>query len=182
MDRVGQTTCLPSRPACSLNLAVVVCAALPARSIQDFVALTQAAGYNVWLIATPNALTFIDLPLLTRLTTHPVISDMPTAADSLPAFNAVVIVPATFNSIKKWAQRVPATFALHFLLQAEQQHLPILAIPRASAELAQDPAFPSSLTTLQQRGIAVYYQPDLYPPNNNVPWPVILAQVQKLLS
>jgi phosphopantothenoylcysteine decarboxylase len=176
----------PSLPLnTSPTLAIVVCAALPARSIQDFVVLLQAAGYDPWLIATPNALAFLDLPLLTRLMTHPITSSSPDSSalqHHLPSFDAVVVVPATFNSIKKWAQRVPDTFALHFLLQSEQSHLPILVIPRISAELAQDSAFAPSLALLRSRDIAVYYEPDRYPPNNNLPWPVIVEQVQRLFS
>jgi phosphopantothenoylcysteine decarboxylase len=163
----------------SLTLAVVACAALPARSIQDFVILAQAADYDVWLIATPNALAFIDLPLLTRLTTHPIVSVSSDPNDNLPSFDVVVVVPATFNTLKKWAHQAPDTFALHFLLQAENLRLPILAVPRASTELAQDPAFPTSLALLRQRGIAIYYRPDLYPPNNNLPWPLVLDLLQK---
>jgi phosphopantothenoylcysteine decarboxylase len=169
----------PSNP---LKLAVVVCAALPARTVQEFVALAHAAGYDVWLIATPNALAFIDLPLLTNLISHPVISSSPTAEDCFPDFDMVVVAPATFNTIKKWAQRVPDTFALHFLLRSEQQRLPILVIPRASPELAQDPLFLPSLALLRSCGIMIYYEPDLYPPNNNLSWSVIMELLQEFYT
>ena len=56
-------------------LYVVCCAALSAQRIQDFVMLAQSAGWDVCIIATPNALKFIDVPLLTELTGHPVRSD-----------------------------------------------------------------------------------------------------------
>jgi phosphopantothenoylcysteine decarboxylase len=167
-------------PFYPLKLAVVVCAALPARTVQEFVVLAHAVGYDVWLIATPNALAFIDLPLLTNLTSHPVISSFPDSEDQLPDFDMVVVVPATFNTIRKWAQRVSDTFALHFLLQSEQRRLPILVIPRASSELAQDPAFSPSLALLRSRHITIYYEPDCYPPNNNVPWHVIVGLLQVL--
>lgn len=47
-------------------LYIITCAAPPAQRIQDFVVMAQAAGWDVCVIATPQALTFIDKPLLAK--------------------------------------------------------------------------------------------------------------------
>ncbi|GHO87931.1 flavoprotein [Dictyobacter formicarum] len=160
-------------------LALVVCAALSARQVQDFVVLAQQDNWDVWVIATPNACAFIDQPLLTGLTGRPVIVYAPTLP--LPRFSAVVVAPATFNTLRKWSQDVADTYALTLLLDwTRQGSFPILVFPRASGELAQDPEFTPSLNRLQRQGVVVHYRPDLYPPNNNIPWAHILKKLQAL--
>ncbi|GER88414.1 flavoprotein [Dictyobacter vulcani] len=152
------------------KLAVVVCAALSARYIQEFVRLAQKDRWDVWIVATPKACDFIDEPVLHALTDHPITVTEP--ALPLPTFDAVVVVPATFNSLKKWAQGILDTYALVLLhTWMRQPQLPILVFPRASSELAQEPAFAPSLAWLQQQGIHVYYDPDLIPPTTISPGP-----------
>lgn len=154
-------------------LALVVCAALSARQVQDFVVLAQQDDWDVWVIATPNACAFIDQPLLTGLTGHPVI--VQATALPLPHFEAAVVAPATFNTLRKWSQGIADTYALTLLLDwTRRGSFPLLAFPRASDELAQDPQFAPSLDRLRQQGVLVHYRPDLYPPNNNIPWTHIL--------
>jgi malonyl CoA-acyl carrier protein transacylase len=48
------------KPASRGVLYVVVCAAPPAAELQDLVKLAQAAGWEVAVTATPDALAFID--------------------------------------------------------------------------------------------------------------------------
>ncbi|WP_338255013.1 flavoprotein [Dictyobacter halimunensis] len=161
------------------TLALVVCAALSAGQVQDLVGLAQEDGWDVWVIATPNACSFIDQPLLTALTGHPVV--VSATEISLPHFTAAVVVPATFNTLRKWSQGVADTYALTLLLDWTRRGAPpILAFPRASAELAQDSEFAPSLDRLRWQGVTVYYRPDLYPPNNNLPWSRILEILQAL--
>lgn len=163
------------------KLAVVVCAALSAKNIQEFVRLAQQDRWDVWIVATPKACDFIDESVLHALTDHPITVTEP--AWPLPSFDAMVVVPATFNTLKKWAQGIQDTYALVLLHNwMGQQQLPILVFPRASTELAQDPAFTPSLVWLQQQGVHVYYNPDLYPPNNNIPWCEMLLALRNVFA
>src|SRR5579871_6269429 len=86
-------------------LYIVVCAAGPARQVQELVLLAQEAGWEVCLIPTPNAVPFLDVPLLTSLTGRAVRSDYraPGTAESFPPCDALVVVAATFNTINKLA-------------------------------------------------------------------------------
>ncbi|MER7543523.1 flavoprotein [Actinomadura sp.] len=83
----------------------VVCAAPAASDAETFVDLAQAAGWRVYVIATPMGLRFIDAPRLAELTGTRVRSEfrMPDEPDELPTADAVVVAPATFNTINKWA-------------------------------------------------------------------------------
>lgn len=59
----------------------------------------------LYFICYPMATRFISPSALAELTSHPVRSDykMPDEADVLPPANAVVLAPATFNTINKWS-------------------------------------------------------------------------------
>jgi hypothetical protein len=71
---------------------LVVCAAPPARDALVLVELAQQAGWEVCLIATPNARRFIDPPALEAATGHPVRFDykQPDEPDVLPPPDAIV--------------------------------------------------------------------------------------------
>ncbi|GCE14060.1 flavoprotein [Tengunoibacter tsumagoiensis] len=159
-------------------LWIVVCAAVPARTVQELVVLAQEVGWDVHLIVTPNAQKFANSPLLAQVSGHPVLIDLEEQQPLLEQITAVVVVPATFNTLSKWAEKRPDTFALAFLLRAVEAGLPILVVPRASSELAQEPSFLPSLVLLQAQGVHVLYDLEAFPPNNAVPWHVILEQLQ----
>ncbi|GCF10194.1 hypothetical protein KDI_37580 [Dictyobacter arantiisoli] len=158
---------------------MLVCAALPAKQIQILVALAQDEDWDVSVFATPNARAFIDEPLLAQKIGHSVFTTTPT--EPLASFTLAVVIPATFNTLRKWTQGITDTYVLELLWQwTQQQSCPILVFPRASAELAQDPAFAPSLNWLQQHQIDVFYQPELYPPNNNIPWNKVMDNIRSI--
>lgn len=59
----------------------------------------------MYCLATPAAVEYLlDVPALTALTGHPVRTTYRTSEDeSLPRADAVVVAPATYNAINKWA-------------------------------------------------------------------------------
>ncbi len=165
------------------ELIVVVCAALSAQRIQDFVQLVLAAQWHIQLVVTPKAEKFVDRPLLEQLSGRPLL--IAPSADAAPcslAAQAVVVVPATYNTLKKWAQGQADTYALHLLCSWNPRQLPILAVPRASMELAQEAEFFPSLHQLKARGVHILYEPDRYPPNNAVPWHIVLDHLQAIYA
>ena len=68
----------------------------------------RARDGSTCLLATPSAVKFLDVPALAKQTGHPVRSDYkdPDYPDSLPGPDAVVVAPATVNTINKWAAGV----------------------------------------------------------------------------
>jgi phosphopantothenoylcysteine synthetase/decarboxylase len=71
----------------------------------------------------------------------------------LPVADALVVAPATFNTINKWAAGMSDTFALGILNEALGLILPIVASPYAKPALAAHPAFARSLATLSEAGV-----------------------------
>jgi phosphopantothenoylcysteine decarboxylase len=138
-------------------LYLVVCAALPALEIGELVERTQRLGWIVCVIATPPAASWIDVTALARQTGYPVRSDYkrPDEPDVLPRPDAVVAVPATFNTVNKWAAGISDTLALGVLNEAVGLRLPVVVFPYTSAPLAAHPAFARSLDFLRDCGVTV---------------------------
>ncbi len=160
----------------------VVCAAPPAQHIQDFVRLAQEANWDVCVIATPQAITFLDIPLLEALTNHPVRSEYKRigTADIFPKMDAMVVAPMTLNTTTKWAQGNADTLALSQLCKGLGLGLPIVAVPCISGPFSHHPAFPRSINELREAGVRILYDPDHYPAPHIVPWNIILETLQRM--
>jgi phosphopantothenoylcysteine synthetase/decarboxylase len=145
-------------------LYVISCAAPPARDVHVLVSLAQAADWDVCVIATPSALNFLDVDRLRNLTGHPIRSayKKPTEPDILPPPDAMIVAPATFNTINKWAAGISDTLALGLLTEAIGKRLPLVALPFVNSAQAQHPAFGRSVDQLRGCGVRVLLGPDVY--------------------
>ncbi len=163
-------------------LYVIACAAGPAEHIHELASLAQKASWNVYVVTTPLAKQFINTSLVTEQTGHTVRSEYKTAenAESWPPFDAMVVVPATFNTINKFALGIADNLAVSLLCEGLGRGRTIVAVPCVNQNhLARHPAFTKSLTMLKEYGVHVIYQPDMYPPRNEVPWTIILEELEK---
>ena len=97
------------------------------------------------VIATPSALKFMDLDHLANLTGHVVRYDykQPDEPDVLPPPDAIVVAPATFNTVNKWAAGISDTLALGILNEALGLGLPVIAVPFPNIALAQASSVPT---------------------------------------
>ncbi len=125
------------------------------------------------------------LPRKEQLTGYPVQSEykLPEESDVLPRADAIVVFPATFNTINKWALGISDTLALGLLCEYTGLKMPIVTVPcfRNGGGLDGHPAFFRSLQMLRDYGVRVLYEPDTYPPKNQVPPDVILTVLDKTL-
>lgn len=167
-------------------LYVIVCASSSAPLAQNVVAQAQAEGWDVCVILTPQATKFVDASLLAQLTGHPVRSEYkrPEEPDVLPRADAIVVFPATFNTINKWALGISDTLALGLLCEYTGLKMPVIAVPcfRTGGGLDGHPAFFRSIDLLRSYGVCVLYEPERYPPRNQVPVTVILDTLHQLIQ
>lgn len=163
-------------------LYFVICAAPPAQKAHEFVRLAQASQWDVCVIATPNAVQFLDIPLLKQLTGYPVRSHYKTfgTPDIFPKMDAIVVAPMTLNTTSKWAYAMPDTLAIGQLCKGMRLRLPIVAAPCITTAYAQHPMFAESLALLRDYGVHILYDPKNYPAPHIVPWEVILSALQEV--
>jgi hypothetical protein len=90
-------------------LYTVVCAAPPALHIRTLIDQAQARGWDVCVILTPTAARWLEGELgeLEKTTGHPVRSayKLPSEPDVLPAPDAILVAPATSNTISRRVRR-----------------------------------------------------------------------------
>jgi hypothetical protein len=165
-------------------LYVVACGARPAAELPPFVGFAQEQGWDVCVIATPDGLKFTDRARLEDLTGHPVRSEYkdPAEPDVLPPADAMVVAPATFNTINKWAQGISDTLALGLLSEAVGLALPLAAAPWTSAPLAAHPVFQRSVTVLAEWGVRLVVDPARWPPPAEGPEAFPWAELQAELA
>ena len=95
-------------------------------------ALAHAQGWLVYCIATPAAVEhFLDIPALERATGHQVrITYRRPGGEPLPKADGIIVAPATYNTINKWAAGISDTYALN---QLSRTHRPLRSQDRGLA-------------------------------------------------
>lgn len=167
-------------------LYVVACGAPPADQLPSFVGFAQEQSWDVCVIATPYGMKFLDAAALEDLTGHPVRSEYkdPAEPDVLPPADAIVVAPATFNTVNKWAQGISDTLALGLLNEAVGLGLPLAAVPWTNVPLAAHPVFQRSITILAEWGVRVIFDPAQLPPATDgveaFPWDGLRAELVEL--
>jgi phosphopantothenoylcysteine synthetase/decarboxylase len=167
-------------------LYIISCASRPAQRVPDLVRTAQIAGWEVCVIVTPQATKFVDVSLLEELTGYPVRSEYkhPDEPDVLPRADAIVVFPTTFNTLNKWVLGISDTLALGLLCEYTGLRMPIVAVPCVLTDSGLDshPAFSRSIAQLREYGVHVIYEPERYPPKNEVPWNIILETLHQLMA
>ncbi|MGC4992375.1 flavoprotein [Nocardia salmonicida] len=136
-------------------LYAIVTGAGGAADVGELVALAQADGWEVCVLASPNGTRFIDAEALAAQTGYPVRSTFkePGTTDLLPPPDAVVVAPLTTNSMAKWAAGIGDTVPLALLVETVGAGLPVVAVPHARATQFKFPAVAAALSTLTEWGV-----------------------------
>ena len=146
-------------------LYLIACGGRAAAHLVGFVELLRARSWDVCVVATPQAVKFMDLPALRAATGHVVRHEYkhPDEPDVLPPADVMVVAPATFNTVNKLALGISDTLALGLLNEAVGLGLPIVAVPTPNQALARHPAFVANLATLRSWGIRILFDPREHP-------------------
>src|SRR5262245_58095251 len=134
---------------------------------------------------------FLDESALADLTGYPVRSNYkdPAEPDALPPPDAVIVAPATVNTINKWALGICDTLVLGLLVEGIGKKLPIVALPFTNYAHAAHPAFEDSIVKLRSWGVSVLYGPDVYPLHepgtgsehlDKYPWELTLSALNRI--
>ncbi|WP_407560497.1 flavoprotein [Streptomyces sp. 184] len=138
------------------TLYFVACAAPPARRLPIGIRAAQKAGWDVCLVLTPSAHRWNADAIedLRDLTGHPVrhAYKHPDEPDVLPAPDAILVAPATFNALNKWVPGISDTLALGLVTEAIGLELPLVALPYLNRAQAAHPALDQSVRFLRDNG------------------------------
>lgn len=163
----------------------IVCGSPVSRNAGQFVDHAQRYGWDVCVVASPDGRKFIDVPAIALQTGHPVRSYFkhPGEPDLLPSPDAIVVAPATVNTVTKWAAGIADTLPLGLLVEGQGKGLPIVAMPFTNSAMAAHPAFADAIDRLRTWGVTVLFGDDvvtLHPPGtgdlmvDDFPWELAL--------
>lgn len=173
-------------------LSVIVCGAGPATAIGSLITLAHEQGWTVQVIATPAALDFFDQAAIEQQTGNPVKSQYskPGAPRShIP--DAIVVAPATYNTINKWALGISDTYALGVLAETTGLDTPIVVLPFVNSALASRDPFRRSVESLRNEGVRILLGPGAFEPHpprtggshtGTYPWHLALDEADRLVG
>jgi phosphopantothenoylcysteine synthetase/decarboxylase len=176
----------------ALVLSVIVCGAGPASAISTLIKRAQDRNWTVQIIATPAALDFFDPAAIESQTGLPVRSQYrkPDEPRSEKA-DAIIVAPATYNTINKWAQGISDTYALGILAETTGLSVPIVVLPFVNSALASRAPFRRSVEALRAEGIHILIGPgaiEPHPPHtgggliDSYPWHLALDEADRLVN
>lgn len=170
-------------------LYLVICGAGPADKIEAMIGLARQRGWDVRCIATPAAVRhFLDLDAIHLLTGHRPRTDHQRADQPrLPHADAVIVAPATYNTINKWALGIADNYVLTQLAELTGLDVPIAVLPFVNTAYTAHPAFATSIATLRRLGVTVLHGPGILEPHpprtggallDTFPWHLALDTVE----
>jgi phosphopantothenoylcysteine synthetase/decarboxylase len=171
-------------------LSVIVCGAGPASEVGTLVKLARERGWTVQVVSTPAALGFLDVATIEAQTGSLVRSQYrkPGEPRSRPA-DAIIVAPATYNTINKWAHGISDTYALGILAETTALGVPIVVLPFVNSALAARTPFCRSVEELRREGVCILLGPDGVEPHEphagdeliaSYPWHVALDEAERL--
>lgn len=168
------------------TLYVVVCAAGPASGVGTLVDLAQEQGWTVQVMATPSAVSFIDVEALEKQTGRPVRSRHRAPGDPRsPKADAIIIAPATFNTINKLANGIADNYVLDVVNEAIGLGVPTVLLPFVNSSYAGRAPFRESVRKLRTEDVSVLIGKDAFVPHESgsgtsafdtFPWRLALDQ------
>ena len=152
----------PNAPEKKPFLYVVVCACGIAGDVGKLITAAQERHWDVGVVATPQGLGFLDAEAVETQTGYPIRSAWRTPGEArpLPPADAIAVVPATFNTVNKWAAGISDTLALGILCEAYGMNIPTAVLPYLNMAQTAHPAYQQSLERLRGMGVLIgSYEP-----------------------
>lgn len=138
------------------TLYLVVTGAPLTREASTLVSEARRRGWQPAVIATRAAEAWLPRTELRDLEVPVLVEHREPSQDKrLPEPAAVLMAPATFNSINKLATGIADTYALSVMCEAIARKTPTVIVPFVSKRLAGHPAWLASLAVLRYAGVTL---------------------------
>ena len=144
------------------HLRIVVCAAGPAGDVADLIEVAHERSWTVEVAATSNARDFIDIPAIERLTGSQVRITYQISDDghrALPRVDALIIAPATYNTVNKLALGIADTYVLSSVAELIGRGVPTVVVPFVNTALGSRAPFSHAVAALSAEGVRVLFTP-----------------------
>lgn len=142
-------------------LTIVVTAAGPAGDVDQLITVATRQGWTCTVMATPNAVAFLNEPVIEQLTGTPVRSEYNTRPSQVPRSpsqsDALIIAPATFNTINKIAAGIADNYPLTTVAEQIGLGVSTVIVPFVNTAFAARRPFLRSVESLRDEGIQVYW-------------------------
>lgn len=145
------------------HLRIVVCAAGPAGDVARLIEEAHERSWAADVIATSSARDFIDIPAIERLTSNLVRSTYQVTENGhrvLPAVDALIVAPATYNTVNKLALGVADTYVLSSAAELIGRNVPTVVVPFVNAALGSRAPFSRAVAALRAEGVRVLSGPE----------------------
>jgi len=117
-------------------------------------------------MATPAAVSFVDVEALEKQTGRPVRSQHRAPGDPRsPKADAIIIAPATFNTINKLANGIADNYVLDVVNEAIGLGVPTAILPFVNSAYASRTPFKSSIEKLRSEQVDVLIGPGFFAPH-----------------
>ncbi|NAS25094.1 flavoprotein [Herbidospora sp. NEAU-GS84] len=137
-----------------MDLYVIVCAAGPVRDLPELIAEARSRSWTVQIVATPKAVDFIDEADLERRTGRRVrVNYRHPSEPKPPRADAILVYPATFNTVNKFALGITDTYALGLLAEAPGLGIPVTLVPFVNDALAGRAPYRAAVAALEEEGV-----------------------------
>ncbi|MDH6221482.1 flavoprotein [Streptomyces pseudovenezuelae] len=168
-------------------------AAPPVVDVAAVIENAQGRGFDVCLGLTPTAARWLGDQLgdLEALTGHPVRSEYksPGEPDVWPKADAIVVAPATFNTVNSWALGLTHDFVVGVVAEGLGKGIPIVTMPCVNAAYVQHRQFERSVAELRAMGVEVLYGEGGFVPNQpgqgkpkQYPWHLALVAAERIVG
>lgn len=152
------------------HLLAVPCGAGPAADIGTLISIAQQAGWSASVTATPSAVPFLDISAIETITGAAPRTGFEPPADrgqtrTVRKADAIVIAPATYNSINKLAAGIADNYALTVVAELVGVGLPTVIVPFVNAALARRTPYQKALRALEAEGVHVLGPGDQWEPH-----------------
>jgi hypothetical protein len=162
----------------------------PATDVGRLVLSAQQRDWAVQVILTPAALSFLDTSVLETMTGSPVRSAYRLLGQSRsPRADAMIVAPATYNTINKLALGISDTYAFGILAEAVSLPIPVVLLPFVNTALASRWPFLRAVDQLRAEGVRILLGPggiEPHPPGTGggqldaFPWGLALHEAERL--
>jgi phosphopantothenoylcysteine synthetase/decarboxylase len=162
-------------------LYLIACGAGPAADLAELVTLARADGWDLYVGTTPAGWGFIDPGQLADLTGHKPRNDYSGRTSGWPQADAILVAPATINTIDKFAAGIADCWALSTLIECHGLGVPIVFAPNVNPALGRHPRFRANVDELRSWGISVLWddpQPDAA--SWMVSWASVIAEIGQI--